>query len=148
MTDHTSGTVVVRARPEVVMGVIADFPAYPDWAGMTTAEVVGENGPDGRARLVLFGIDAGFIRDQFVLRYSFDGDDGVSWELTKPSAMLTKMTGSYLLAGRDDDTEVTFQLTVGLRVPIIGLLRRKVERAVIGNALSGLKTRAESGLSG
>ena len=148
MTDHTTGTAVVRARPEVVMGVIADFPGYPDWAGMSRAEVVGENGPDGRARLVLFGIDAGFISDQFVLRYSFDGDERVSWELTKPSAMLTQMTGSYLLSRCDDGTEVTFQLTVGLRVPVIGLLRRKVERAVISNALSGLKARAESGPPG
>jgi hypothetical protein len=40
MADQTSSTIVIDAPPATVMGVIADFPAYPQWAsGVRVAEV-------------------------------------------------------------------------------------------------------------
>jgi hypothetical protein len=123
------------------MAVIADFAAYPSWAGVDSARVVGEPGPDGRARNVVFEIDGKIVRDRFALAYEWAGDESVRWQMAEAGKMLTAMSGSYRLADRAAGTEVTFELTVAVRIPLIGPLRRQVERAVIDAALKGLKSR-------
>ncbi len=126
------------------MGVIADFGAYPDWAtGVRSAEVL-ESGPDGRALRVRFGLDAGVIRDSYVLAYDWDGDASVHWRLAESGSVLTEMAGAYELAGDGAGTKVSYELTVGTRVPMLGMLRRRAERTIIETALKGLKSRAES----
>ena len=42
------------------MSVIADFAAYPSWAGLHSAEVLGEPGPDGRPTAQWPRLAAGF----------------------------------------------------------------------------------------
>jgi len=39
---------------------------------------------------------------------------------------------------------VSFELTVGIRIPVSGMLRRRAEKAIIDTALRGLKWRAEA----
>ncbi len=146
MTDRTSSSITVAADGATVMGVIADFAAYPQWAtGVRVAEVV-ETGPDRRPRRVRFRLDAGVIKDSYVLAYDWDGDTAVSWQLAEPGSMVTEMSGAYLLAGSADTTTVSYELAVGTRVPLPGLVRRRAERTIIDAALKGLKARAESEL--
>ena len=40
-------------------------------------------------------------------------------------------------------TEVTYDLAVGIKVPMIGMLKRRAEKTIIDTALKGLKSRAE-----
>jgi len=126
------------------MGVIADFAEYPHWAtALRSAEVV-ETEPGGRASKVRFTLDAGVIRDTYVLAYSWDGDSAVGWHLAEPGAVITEMTGGYHLSDRGDGAEVNYELTVDVRIPMPGLLKRKAEKMIIDTALKGLKARAES----
>jgi hypothetical protein len=144
MADKTSSSITVAAGGPTVMGVIADFGAYPDWAtGVRSAEVL-EEGPDGRARRVRFGLDAGVIRDSYVLAYDWDGDAAVRWQLSEAGSMVTEMSGAYLLAGDGTGTSVSYELSVGTRVPMIGMIKRRAEKTIIETALKGLKSRAES----
>ena len=39
---------------------------------------------------------------------------------------------------------MTYDLAVGIRVPMIGILKRRAEKMIIDTALKGLKSRAES----
>jgi hypothetical protein len=143
MADKTSSTITVAAGRPTVMGVIADFGAYPDWAtGVRSAQVV-EEAPDGRARRVRFGLDAGVIKDSYVLAYDWDGDAAVRWELAEAGSVVTEMSGEYQLADDTNGTLVRYELTVGTRVPL-GLLKRRAEKTIIETALKGLKSRAES----
>jgi ribosome-associated toxin RatA of RatAB toxin-antitoxin module len=143
MTDRTTASIVIAADPARVMSVIADFASYPQWArGVKSATVLSE-GDDGRPAEVEFVLDAAPIRDQYTLVYTWDGDAKVSWTLVR-AKMLTAMEGAYLLRGRGDETEVTYQLEVDLSIPMIGMLKRKGERVVIDTALKGLKHRVES----
>ena len=144
MADRTSSSITVAAPPATVMGVIADFGAYPEWAtGVRSAEAV-EAGPDGRPRRVRFGLDAGVIRDSYVLAYDWDGDASVRWELAEAGSMVTEMSGAYLLTDDGTGTRVSYELAVGTRLPMIGLLKRRAEKTIIDTALKGLKSRAES----
>jgi hypothetical protein len=126
------------------MSVIADFAAYPSWAGLHSAEVLGEPGPDGRARRVRFGLAAGFIKDSFVLAYRWKDDEEARWDLAEPGSVISTMSGAYILADQGDGTEVTFELTIAARIPVMGTVRRRVEKTIIETALSGLKSRAEA----
>jgi hypothetical protein len=58
MPEQTTSSIVIDAPAPAVMAVIADFPAYPEWAqGMQKAEVV-ETGADGRGTKVDFELEA------------------------------------------------------------------------------------------
>ena len=144
MADRTSSSITVAARPPTVMGVIADFGAYPEWAtGVRSADVL-EEGPGGRPKRVRFGLDAGVIRDSYVLAYDWDGDGAVRWRLAEAGSVVTEMSGAYLLAEDGTGTSVSYELSVGTRVPMIGMLKRRAEKTIIDTALRGLKKRAES----
>jgi hypothetical protein len=144
MADKTTSTILIGVPRKNVMSVIADFAAYPEWAtGVRSAEVL-DSGADGRARTVRFMLDAGMIKDSYVLGYDWDGDTQVRWELAEQGSMISEMSGGYLLADRDDSTEVTYELAVGIRIPMIGMLKRRAEKTIIDTALKGLKSRAEA----
>ena len=143
MADQASSQIVIAADKATIMDVIADFAAYPDWAGyIKTAEVV-EDGSAGRAKQVRFVLDAGVIKDDYVLEYDWSGDDEVSWHLVKGS-VLKDMDGTYALGDLGDgSTEVTYRLAVTLKIPMIGLVKRKAEKVIIDTALKELKKRIE-----
>jgi Polyketide cyclase / dehydrase and lipid transport len=143
MADRTSASITVATGRVTVMSVIADFASYPDWAtGVRSAEVLSV--ADGRPERVRFGLDAGMIRDSYVLTYEWDGDAAVRWQLAEAGSMVTEMSGAYLLADDGSGTSVSYELSVGTRVPMIGMLRRRAEKTIIETALKGLKSRAES----
>jgi ribosome-associated toxin RatA of RatAB toxin-antitoxin module len=145
MAEQTSSTIVIAAPQSKVMEVIADFPAYPEWAqGMRKAEVQ-QRFEDGRAKDVYFEIDASPIKDSYTLTYDWHGNDSVDWRLAGSGKMLKKLDGNYTLADRGPaSTEVTYKLAVELGIPMIGMLKRKAEKVIIDTALKGLKKRVES----
>jgi carbon monoxide dehydrogenase subunit G len=144
MADRTSASITVAAARSTVMAAIADFESYPDWAtGVRSAEVLSTTSDDRPLR-VRFGLDAGMIRDSYVLAYEWDGDAAVRWHLAEPGSMVTEMSGAYVLADDGPGTKVSYELAVGTRVPMIGMLKRRAEKMIIETALKGLKSRAES----
>jgi len=143
MAASTSSRIVIAAPRAAVMAVIADFAAYPQWASaVRAAEVLGQE--DGRASRVRFTLDAGLVKDTYVLGYDWDGDAGVRWHLAEPGSVISAMDGGYLLADRDRATETTYELSVDLKIPMPGLLKRRAEKTIIDTALKGLKNRVES----
>ncbi|MBE7189773.1 SRPBCC family protein [Jatrophihabitans endophyticus] len=144
MSDESTQSIEIDARPSEIMSVIADFGNYPRWAASVRDASVLETGPDGRARRVAFVLDAGIVRDRYELVYRWAGDERVDWELTE-GQMMRAQQGSYLLApAPDGGTLVTYSLAVDLAIPMLGLLKRKAERVVMDTALKELKKRVES----
>jgi Polyketide cyclase / dehydrase and lipid transport len=144
MADKTTSSIVIGVPRKDVMTVIADFAAYPEWAtAVRSAEVLSQD-PGGRARAVRFQLDAGMIKDSYVLGYDWDGEAQVRWNLTDAGSVISEMSGGYTLADRGDSTEVTYELAVGIRIPMIGMVKRRAEKMIIDTALKGLKSRAES----
>jgi polyketide cyclase/dehydrase/lipid transport protein len=139
----TSSRIMIAAPRAGVMAVIADFAAYPQWASaVRAAETLGQEA-GGRARRVRFSLDAGIVKDSYVLGYDWNGDAGVRWQLAEPGSVISGMSGGYALAERAGETEVTYELAVDVRVPMPGLLKRRAEKTIIDTALKGLKNRAE-----
>ncbi|WP_267241185.1 SRPBCC family protein [Streptomyces sp. PR69] len=146
MAEHTSSSIEIAAAPADVMAVISDFARYPEWTGeVKQAEVLAVD-DQGRADQVRLVLDAGAIKDDHTLAYTWHSPNQVSWTLVK-SQMLRAIDGSYTLApiGAGDRTEVTYQLTVDVKIPMLGMIKRKAEKVIIDRALDGLKQRVESG---
>ena len=143
MADQASSSITISADQATIMGIIADFPAYPQWTGsIKTAEVL-EEGDGGRAKQVRFVLDAGVFRDDYVLEYDWHGDDEVNWHLVK-GGVLKGMDGTYALSDAGGgETKVDYRLAVDLNLPMIGLLKRKAEKVIIDTALKELKKRVE-----
>ncbi|MGW2223365.1 DUF2505 family protein, partial [Nonomuraea sp. NPDC001684] len=83
------------------------------------------------------------INDTYTLAYTWDGDDNVRWQVVEPGKMVGDLRGSYQLAETGSGTDVTYELTVDLTVPMIGMIKRKAEKVIVDTALKGLKKRVE-----
>ncbi len=148
MAEHTRSSITIDATPATVMAVIADFAAYPAWTGEVKEIEVLETADNGRASQVRLVLDAGAIRDEHVLAYTWDGDRECGWTLVR-SQMLRSLDGSYTLAPLGADrTEVTYQLAVDVKIPMLGMIKRKAEKVIIDRALAGLKKRVEDTATG
>ena len=142
MADQSTQSITVDAPAADVMAVIADFPAYPEWVAAAKQVEVLETGDDGRARRVHFVLDAGAVKDDYVLDYTWEGDRSVSWTLVR-GQMQKRQEGSYTLEEVDGRTEVTYRITIDLSIPMLGMIKRKAEKVILDTALKELKQRVE-----
>jgi ribosome-associated toxin RatA of RatAB toxin-antitoxin module len=148
MAERTESSIVVNAPPARVLAVIKDFAAYPRWTGAVQQADVLATGGDGHPSSVRFVLDAGAIKDTYTLAYSWQvagsGAGTVSWTLTEAEKVLKALDGSYTLVDESPGaTTVTYRLVVDVRIPMLGLLKRKAEKSIISTALQELKKRAE-----
>ncbi|HYN28625.1 MAG TPA: SRPBCC family protein [Dermatophilaceae bacterium] len=148
MADRTTSRIEITAEPGAVLDVIASFEEYPEWAGQVKRAVVLSEDGDGWADQVEYDLDAGAIRDNYVLEYDWDGieEDGsgsVSWRLVR-AIQLKALNGTYTLHARGEVTEVLYELEVDVKIPLIGALKRKAEKIITDTALKELKRRVEA----
>src|SRR4051794_11957932 len=143
MADQSTQSIVVHAPAADVMAGIADSPSSPQ--GVAAAKRVGvpEPGPDGRARRVHFVLDAGAVKDDYVLDYTWDDDARVDWTLVQ-GQMQKRQDGSYLLTETGGTTTVTYSITIDLSIPMLGLIKRRAEKVILDTALKELKKRVEA----
>ncbi|HEX6233009.1 MAG TPA: SRPBCC family protein [Jiangellaceae bacterium] len=145
MAEQTTSSIVIEAPPAEVMAVIADLEAYPEWtASVKQVDILtvydDEQERPAEARFVL---DAGAIKDTYTLSYEWDDDTEVRWTLVE-GGLLKAMDGSYQLEPvGEGSTEVTYQLSVDVAIPLLGLMKRKAEKVIIDTALKELKKRVE-----
>jgi ribosome-associated toxin RatA of RatAB toxin-antitoxin module len=146
MADQTQSSIVIDASPAAIMTVIADLKSYPDWSdGIKEVTVLAVFEDDNRPADARFNLASGAIKDIYELEYDWDGDHKVSWTLTKGD-MLTAMDGVYELTDNGNGTTtVDYRLSVDVKIPMIGMIKRKAEKVIVDTALKGLKKRVESG---
>ncbi|WKG01302.1 SRPBCC family protein [Mycolicibacterium sp. HK-90] len=144
MADKTSQTIYIDADPGTVMDVIADIGSYPEWVAEYKETEVLEADEDGNPKTARLVLDAAVLKDTMVLAYDWPADRAsVTWSLVS-SSLLRALEGTYRLAPKGSGTEVTYELSVDLIIPMIGLLKRKAERRLTDTALKDLKKRAEA----
>ena len=125
MAEQTSASIVIDAPAREVMETIADLGNYPEWAAAVQSVEVLATGPGGRHSRARFVMDAGMVKDTYVLEYDWAADGlTVSWELVE-GQIQTAQSGSYVLREFDGLTEVTYRLSVDLSIPMIGIPPRR-----------------------
>jgi ribosome-associated toxin RatA of RatAB toxin-antitoxin module len=145
VADKTAQTIYIDADPSTVMGVIADIASYPEWVNEYQDCEVLEAGPEGYPKTARLVLDATVLKDTMVLAYDWKQVDrgSVEWTLVS-SSLLRALNGAYRLSPKGSGTDVTYELSVDLIIPMIGLLKRKAERRLTDTALKDLKKRAEA----
>ncbi|MFF2087557.1 SRPBCC family protein [Nocardia sp. NPDC058176] len=144
MADRTQRSIVIEAPSKQVMAVIADLESYPEWVSAAQSVEVLDTDAAGRAATARFVLDAGVVKDTYVLAYTWRADGmAVSWQLVSGDLQKAQ-DGSYeLRALPGGGTEVIYELTVDLNIPMIGMFKRKAEKVITDTALKELKKRVE-----
>jgi ribosome-associated toxin RatA of RatAB toxin-antitoxin module len=144
VADSTAQTIYIDADPKTVMNVIADIGSYPQWVSEYTQTEVLEADDDGYPKTARLVLEAAVLKDTMVLAYDWPPDrKSVRWSLVS-SSLLRSLNGAYLLSPKGSGTDVTYELSVDLIIPMIGLLKRKAERRLTDTALKDLKKRVEA----
>ncbi|WP_102142671.1 SRPBCC family protein [Mycobacterium hubeiense] len=145
MADKTAQTIYINADPSTVMDVIADIESYPEWVNEYKHTEVLEADEKGYPKTARLELDAAVLKDTMVLTYDWGNVDrgSVRWSLVS-SSLLKSLEGEYRLSPKGSGTDVTYELSVDLIIPMIGLLKRKAERRLTDTALKDLKKRVEA----
>jgi len=127
--------------------VATDFEAYPEWAkDIKEAEVVHRD-TDGRAAVVRYRAAAMGRSTTYLLGYDYTAAPGrLAWRLLEGD-ITRRLDGSYdfrALDGDDTVTDVDYELTAELVVPLPGFVKRRAESRIMQTALRDLKARVEA----
>lgn len=145
MADQTQGSIEIDAPRTAVMAEIADYESYPEWSSEIKRVEIRERDSQGRGRHVFYEVSNGPLRADYVLEYTYkDADAGVSWTFVEGNN-IRDLQGEYVLEDDGaDTTEVTYRMKVDTPIPMLGFMKRGIERRIIDVALKGLKKRVES----
>ena len=143
MADLTSSSLTIAAPASAILQVIADLHAYPEWNGEIKQVEVLATSQDGLPSRARFTISSTGMTDEYTLDYVWL-EDGVSWRLVAPSTLQKSQVGSYRLAPSGNGTDVRYDLKIDARIPMIGPMRRKIEKRIVDGALKELKARVEA----
>ncbi|NDG24917.1 MAG: polyketide cyclase / dehydrase and lipid transport [Actinobacteria bacterium] len=144
MSNPTTSTISIAATADDVRAVLFDIANYPTWSTSFKSATVIESDAQGRPTQVKLSVDAGALKDKPTLNYDWSGyPDRVDFSL-EDADLLTDMTGAYIVKDNGDETEVTFELTVALSMPVPEMMRTKAEKATIDLALKQLKEKLEN----
>ncbi len=136
-------TIVIEAPISQVSAVLLDLEKYPEWSDSITKVKVTERDDAGRITGAVMSISAGALKDDVSLTYNWDGAPArLEFEL-EDANMLTKMDGAYILKDLGDETEVTYELSVGVSMPIPPMMITKQEKSTIDQSLAQLKEHCE-----
>lgn len=142
MGERVSDEITIEAPPEVVLGVITDLEAYPEWIDDIQRVEIDGTDADGRPSRARFMASAAGMEAAYTLAYRYAPNE-VSWELTEGD-LLSQLDGSYLLTPADGTVWVRYTLEGDVSVPLPGFMKKRVARRILDEGLRGLKQRSES----
>ena len=144
MSSVSTSTVSIAASAEEVRAVLFDIASYPSWSTSFKSVTVLESDGQGRPTQVSMSVDAGALKDKPTLNYDWSAyPDRLDFSL-EDADLLTQMSGAYIVKDNGDETEVTFELTVALSMPVPDIMRTKAEKSTIDLALKQLKEKLEN----
>ncbi|CAB4702469.1 unannotated protein [freshwater metagenome] len=145
MSDSSSSTITIDAPLATVTAALFALENYPEWSSSIKSVEVVARDEAGRATKAKMTIDAGMMKDRVILVYDWSQAPATLSFSLDDADLLTGMDGSYTVAAIDEDsTQVTYELTVSLSMPIPAMMRQKAEKTTIDQALSQLKSALEA----
>jgi len=144
MSSVSTSTVSITASADEVRAVLFDITSYPSWSTSFKSVTVLASDGQGRPTQVSMSVDAGALKDKPTLNYDWSAyPDRLDFSL-EDADLLTQMSGAYIVKDNGDETEVTFELTVALSMPVPDIMRTKAEKSTIDLALKQLKEKLEN----
>jgi uncharacterized membrane protein len=139
----TSSKITIDASADEVRKVLYDIAGYPKWSKTIKAANVESSDDQGRPLRIQLTIEAGMLRDKPTLDYDWSGaPDRVSFSLVDAD-LLTEMNGIYKVKSLGDETEVTYELSTAVSMPVPKPMLEQAELSTIKLALDELKAHIE-----
>jgi len=144
MSEISKNSIEIDAPTSDVTSVLFDLANYPSRSTSTKKVSVLESDSSGQPTKVDISIEAGVLRDKVLLEYDWSkAPSEVSFSLDDAD-LLTEMTGAFSIKDNGgDSTTVSYELTVGLSMPVPAMMRNKQELATINQTLKELKEKVE-----
>ncbi len=145
MAEQAREQTTIQAPVEQCYSTLIDFESYPEWAGDLKQATVVAWDDQGRATVVEYRAAAMGRSTTYQLQYDYEGaPNRLGWELLSGD-LERELDGNYVLTpgAERDTTEVMYELSVDLIVPIPGFVKRRAEARIIKTALLELKSRVE-----
>jgi hypothetical protein len=144
MSEFSSSTISIDAPISEVGATLFAVASYPEWSGAFKKVDVLETDAQGRALKAKLTVDAGAVKDVVTLAFDWSAAPAKVTFSLEDANLLTKMDGAYLLKSLDaDSTSVTYELSVGVSMPIPAMMITKQEKTTIDSALKQLKEHIE-----
>lgn len=142
MADQGSGTRAMDAPVSLLWDIATDVERYPEWMSDVRSAAVGGRDAEGRADTATFTVGGFGLSSTYEVAYRYEPPERFSWTLVRSNEMRS-MEGEYSFRDLGDGrTEVTYRLTVDLKIPMLGMIKRRAESTIIGHALDGLAAEA------
>ncbi len=142
MSDKSISTVIIDAPLADVESALFAIDAYPEWLTSIKKVEVLERDSENRITKAKLAIDAGMMKDRVTLDYDWSSAPGTLTFSMDEADLLTQMDGTYLLKSIDaDSTQVTYELTVSVSLPVPSMMITKAQQQTIDAALKELAER-------
>jgi ribosome-associated toxin RatA of RatAB toxin-antitoxin module len=142
MSEKSSSTIVIDAPLADVQAALFDIATYPEWLTSIKKADVLESDDQGRAIKAKLAIDAGMMKDRVTLDYDWSAAPASLSFSMDDADLLTQMDGTYFIKALDEDsTQVTYELTVAVSLPVPSMMITKAQQQTIDAALKELAAR-------
>lgn len=132
----------VAAPPSVVMEVLMDVEALPEWSGPHKEAVIISEHEDGTPNEVRVVVTAVGVSDEQTLNYSWT-DNTCTWDLVE-AKQLSHQHGVYTVTPKGDEgSHVEFVLDIDLKIKMPGMLVKRGQKMAVDTAKKGLTAEAE-----
>ena len=142
MSEQSVSTVIIDAPLADVQAALFEVASYPEWlSSIKKADVIERDG-ENRVLKAKLSIDAGMMKDRVTLDYDWSSAPSTLSFSLDEADLLTQMDGSYSLKAIDaDTTQVTYELTVAVSLPVPAMMITKAQQQTIDAALKELAER-------
>jgi len=142
MSEKSVSTVIIDAPLAEVQAALFEIGSYPEWlSSIKKADVIERDG-ENRVIKAKLAIDAGMMKDRVTLDYDWSAAPAALSFTMDEADLLTQMDGTYSLKAIDaDSTQVTYELTVAVSLPVPSMMITKAQRQTIDAALKELAER-------
>jgi uncharacterized membrane protein len=141
--------VVVQASIDACYAVGIDVAAYPEWVENLRSVKIQSTDEQGRPKVVEFEAEGMGRKSSYVLAYDLsDAPYRISWNLVRGD-LTREIEGRYVFHDMTEDpglpvTEVDYELTIDLAVPLPGFVKRRAEDKIVTAALARFRQRVEA----
>jgi ribosome-associated toxin RatA of RatAB toxin-antitoxin module len=146
--EHTVSSVLVQATVQDCYAVGIDIAAYPEWVeNLRTVEILTTD-DQGLPATVRFEAEGLGRMSSYVLAYDLsEVPHKLAWNLVSGD-LAREIEGRYVFHDMTEDpslpvTEVDYELTIDLAVPLPGFVKRRAEDKIVKSALDRFKQRVE-----
>jgi ribosome-associated toxin RatA of RatAB toxin-antitoxin module len=142
MSEKSLSTVVIDAPLADVQAALFEIGSYPEWLSSIKKVDVIDRDVENRVVKAKLAIDAGMMKDRVTLDYDWSAAPATLSFTMDEADLLTQMDGTYSLKAIDaDTTQVTYELTVAVSLPVPSMMITKAQKQTIDAALKELAER-------